>query len=67
MTPSKVTVPTILSSRTGSLPERMKSPVQLMQPAQRSWARNARTLAGQSRNRGLVASDPAVASAPWIA
>jgi hypothetical protein len=36
MTPSKVTVPTILSSRTGSLPERMKSPVQLMQPAQRS-------------------------------
>jgi len=45
-------------------PRRMKRPVELMQPAQRSpRARSSRTLAGQSRNRGLVAPDTAVASA----
>ena len=49
-----------------SLPERMKAPVELMQPAQRLLARSSLAYArGQSRNRGLVAPDTAGAPA-WV-
>jgi hypothetical protein len=60
-TPMTTTVPTILISRNSSLAENARrAPIGSMQLTQCVLARNSRTLAGRSCNRGLVAPESGV-------